>query len=307
MRTSIILVVAATLLGGGIARADLVQKYNGFDTVWEIGTSGLQSSYSADTINAAPVNGTTTGSFLPVFGPNRVSYPNGVGEVPSPGGSVGRNFDEGALGVMVVGNQLILQLASRLNPQSGYYYDGYHSWYGQGDLFVDVADSSGVQHFALLSSWGRDTLGNPISLNGGHFNTAQSFHLTGGTSGSSLEGHLVRLGENADVTVTGGTGAYNAGNAPNGLDLRTFAAGGSDLGTAGLTHSSVVDQDHTWYVQTWTVSLGDFSPDGSFNIGLHSTVSCGNDQIGGQFAVTPEPASLALVLAGLLFRIGRRR
>jgi hypothetical protein len=306
MRTSILLVAAIALLGGGIARADLVQKYTAFDTVWEIGVSGLQSSYAADTMNAAPVNGATTGSFLPVFGPSRVSYPNGVGEVPSPGGSVGSNFDEGALGVRVDGNQLTLQLASRLNPRTGYYYDGYQSWYGQGDLFVDVVDSTGVGHFALLSAWGRDAQGNPISLNGGHFNTAQSFHLTGGASDSSLEGHLVRLGANADVTVTGGTGAYNSGNAPSGLDLRTFAAAGSDLGTAGLTHSSVVDQDQTWYVQTWTVNIGDLSSDGSFGIGLHSIVSCGTDQIGGQFAVTPEPASLVLVLAGLLFKIGRR-
>ena len=306
MRTSILLVIAIALLGGEIAQADLVQKYNGFNTVWEIGVSGLQSSYAADTMNDAPVSGATTGSFLPIFGPNRVSYPNGVGEVPSPGGSVGRHFDEGALGVKVDGGQLILQLASRLNPQTAYYYEDHHAWYGQGDLFVDVADSSGIEHFALLNSWARNSQGDPISLNGGHFNTAQSFHLTGGSSGGSLEGHLIHLGENADVTVTGGTASYNPGNAPNGLDLRTYAAGGSELGSASLTHASVVHQDHTWYVQTWTVGLGDLSPDGSFNIGLHSIVSCGNDQIGGQFAVTPEPASIVLVLAGLLLKGARR-
>lgn len=305
MRTSIILAVATALLGSEIAQANLVQKFSGFNTVWEIGVSGMKSSYAPDTANDAPVNGPTTGAYLPIFGPNRVSYPNGVGEVPSPGGSVGRRFDEGALGVKVQGGQLILQLASRLNPQTGYYYDDYHSWYGQGDLFVDVAGSSGMEHFALLNSWGRDSDGDPISL-GGHFNTARSFHVSGGASGGSLEGHLVRLGENADVTATDGIGAYDPGNAPAGLDLRNYAAGGSDLGSAGLTHSSVVDDGHTWYVQTWTIGVGNLSPDRSFGIGLHSIVSCGNDQIGGRFCVVPEPASLVLVLAGLLLKGGRR-
>jgi hypothetical protein len=302
MRTSILLVVAVALFGASIVQADLVQKYDGFNTVWEIGVSGMRSSYSTDPVSDAPISGATTGSALPILGPNRVSYPNGVGEVPSPGGALGHHFDQGALGVLVNDGQLTLQLASRLNPQTGFYYDNQHTWYGQGDLFVDVADSSGISHFALLSAWARNSEGGPISINGGHFNAAQSFHVEGG----GLEGHLVQLGEDADVAVTGGPASYNPGNAPAGLDLRAFANGGSDLGDAGLTHATVVDQDQNWYVQTWTVNLGDLSSDGSFGVGLHAIASCGNDQIGGQFCVTPEPASIVLILAGLLIKGIRR-
>ncbi len=297
--------VAMVLVGVGVAQADLIQSFADFNYVAEVGVSGLQSSYYADTRGGHPVAGPTTGAELPVFGPDHVTYPHGVGQVPSPGGSVGQNFDQGVLGIQLAGDDLIFQLATALNPQTGYYYHGWHTWYGQGDLFVDLADSAGVRHYALLNSWGRNEHGSPISLNGGHFHAAQEFHLTGGAGGTSLEGHAVRLEGDDDVTLTGGTGAYYSGIAPAGLDVRTYAAGGTDLGSAGLVHSSVVDGGRTWYLQTWTVDRDLLSTDATFNIGLHAAASCGNDQIGG-LASVPEPATALLLVIGVLVRATRR-
>lgn len=304
MRTNLFTVVAICLAGTAIASADLVSEFAGFSSVWETGVSGLTSSYYADTIAGLPVTGPTTGSFAPAFGPSRVDYP-GVGEFPSPGGEVGTHFDQGVLGVKVGGGNLTIQLASGLDPVAGYYSSGWNTWYGQGDLFLAVSDSAGLSHFALLDTWARDEQGVPRELNGGHFAAAKTFHVSGGAGGSSLEGHLVRLGENADVTLTGGTGSYNAGNAPTGLDIRAFAQGGLDRGDAGLIQASLTDLGQTWYVQTWTIPLSSLSADGTFDVGLHATASCGNDQIGGGFSV-PEPASVLLALSGLLIFRGRR-
>ncbi len=298
MRTN--LLVAVLLAAAvSVARADLTQSFQNLNSVWEIGSSGLQSSYFGDTKLGQPVTGATTGNLLETLGPARVSYGSGVGPVPSPGGSLGQQFDQGVLGFRTDGHELVFQLATALNPLTGYYYNGYHSWYNQGDLFVDVADDAGLRHFALLNTWGRDSEGSPISLNGGHFSAAQTFHLSGGTGGSSLEGHLVQLSTNNQVTMTGGTGAYDGSNAPTGLDLRTYASGGVDLGSAGLLNATTTYSEHTWYVQTWTFDRTELSAASVFDIGLHAAASCGNDQIGAIYTV-PEPATLLLGIFGAL-------
>jgi len=290
-----------------LATGDLIEQFAGFDAIWEVGVSGLQSSYYVDTKANQSVSGPTTGYWLPELGPDRVTYPYGIGQVPSPGGAVGRVFDEAVLGLKIEGDNLILQLAGGLNPLTGYYDDGWKTWYGQGDLFLDVADNAGVRHYALLNAWGRLPDGTPITLNGGHFNAARSFHLTGGPERGSLEGHLIRLGSDSHVTIAGGTGAYTPSIAPQGLDLRVFAAGGLDLGPANLTHISLTDFGQTWYIQRWTVSLTDLATQGGFELTLHASPSCGNDQIGGRFEIVPEPSSILLAVGGAAVGLAFRR
>jgi hypothetical protein len=301
VRTNRLAIVVILLGGLGFARADLINRFTGFDYVWDVGTSGLMSSYDVDTRAGLSVSGPTTGSVLPTLGPSRVTFPNGIGQVPSPGGALGRNFDAGALGIKLDGNNLIVRLASGINPLTGYYYNGWQTWYGLGDMFVDVQDSGGVSHYALLESWARDANGNPIGLNRGRFNTAMTYHVNGGQGGSSLEGHLVKLRTNGDVALTGGTGAYTSSNAPAGLDLRAFAQGGDDRGSANLVHESLTDLGQNWYVETWTLGLSSLSSDSSFGLALRSGPSCGNDQIVGAFTVVPEPSALILALLGTVF------
>jgi len=300
MRTKLLLGMVL-LASVGAAFADLVDYYVGYDAVWELGVSGLKSSYYADTKVNKAVTGPSTGSTLASLGPDRVSYPGGVGTVPSPGGAVGPNFDQGVLGLLNEGSTLTFRLATALDPQTGYYYSGWHAWYSQGDLFLDVADDTGVRHFALLNYWPRDPNGNPLALNGGHFTSARTFHLSGATG---LEGHLVRLVSNSDVTITGGTGAYTPSNAPTGLDLRAYANGGTDLGYADLSLDVTTWAGRTWYVQTWTVARDLLSEAPEFQLGAHSAASCGNDQIGYTWAV-PEPAALAMSVLGLLLTTRR--
>ena len=292
-------------LATSVAMADLSSWFTGYQTSWEVGVSGLRSSYGQDTKAGNPLSGATVSSSLPQLGPQRVSYPGGVGEVPSPGGSLGENFDIGVIGVNLNDDTLTIRVATALDPQNGFYSSG--TWYGMGDMFLSVGDTAGVRHYALLNSWVRDGSGTPRALNGGHFADARNFHVAGGPGGTSLEGHLVKLTGDGDVTLTGGTAAYTASNAPEGLDMRAYAEGGIDLGDANLTHDTVTDGSRTWYIQTWTVGLASLSLDPSFQVALHIAASCGNDQ-SGLLVTVPSPDAGLLGLVGLAsLGFGRRR
>lgn len=292
--------------GSAVACADLVDVFADYDATWGIGVSGLQSSYDADTRAGLALSGDETGAALPTFGPDRVSYPRGVGQVPSPGGEVGMRFDQGVLGILVGADSLTVQLATRIDPLAGVYSNDWKTWYGQGDVFLDVLDSTGRSHYALLGGWARDAAGDPISINRGHFNDARDFHLSGGPGGSSLEGSLVRLTNDGDVSMSGGRGAYGSKHRVGGLDMRLYANDGEVMRDAGLEYGTVMHDGNQWHLETWSLGLDDLSSDREFELALHTAASCGNDQIGLSQAV-PEPGSLSLVVFGALVVFGRRR
>lgn len=306
MRSSILATVAVALITTTAAYADLTAVFSGFDATWGIGTSGHKSSYHDDTVAGNPVAGGLTGSALPVFSPDLVSYPAGIGEVPSPGGAIGLEYDQGAIGIAATPGGLSIRLASALDPRLGVFNDRRQVWYGQGDVFVAVNDSDGVRHYALLNEWAKDGDDLPIDINHGYFNAARDFHLAGGNGGESLIGDLVELKFNGDVALSGGSEAYGPGNAPDGLDLRMFAEDGDFVADGDLTITEVIDSNRTWYVQTWTVPLDAFSGDASYKLALHAGVSCGNDQAGGIFFI-PEPTSFVLLAIGLLVTARRAR
>ncbi len=308
-------VVVVLLLSCSAAWADLATEFSGFAYVNEVGVSGLKSSY---------YNPTKSGNTLPsgmfTLGSDRVSYPSGIGPVPSPGHydwGEARLFDEGVLGVQVEGGNLIIKAAGGLDPATGHYYSGWNAWYGQGDVFVTVDDSApGVKSFALLNLWPayQANTGKAYrSLNGGYYTGAQTFHTQAGSAGdATMEGNLVLLGSTGDVQRIEGKGAYTPtwSPAPEGLDYRVYAKGGTNMGDAGLTLTTTTDTGltstggiggaQTWYVETWTVPWSWLSSDSVFDIGLHLAPSCGNDQIGllGD-VVVPIPGAILLGLLGL--------
>ncbi|MBN1361366.1 MAG: hypothetical protein JW993_12280 [Sedimentisphaerales bacterium] len=281
-----------TLVSCPAVWADLAGEFLGYQTVWGVGASGLVSSNGA---TALPVSMFSLGG---ASGTERVTYPYSIGQVPSPGGSVGQNFDQGTLGVKVQGDDLMVKLASRLDPRKGYYYSGWSSLYGQGDVFLTVDDSeAGVKNFALLTMWAKNASGALLhlgQLGESYYNQAQQFH-------DGLEGYLVNLTSENNVVLTSGAGAYtpsySVGGLPQGLDYRVFAQGGTSVVNANVQVGSVTD-GQTWYLQTWTVPMNWLSNDGAFTLGLHTAVSCSNDQIG-MVAQVPVPAAALLGMLGL--------
>jgi len=264
------------------AGADLPANFTdmGFESVYEQNVSGLQSSYHAYTEGSSGVNNVPDVMFT--LSDQRVSYPS-VGQVPSPGGPAGRHFDEGALGLKIEGDNILIRVAGRLDPLTGRELN--RIWYGQGDMFVTVEDSEGVRQFALLNGWARKSDGAYRSLGRGYFDSAMEFHAAGGAGDTSLEGWLVRLLDSDDVAGVDGPRSYSADHGiPEGLDFRTYAQGGQPVAWANLEHTTTQEQDpggnwQTWYIQTWEFPVSLISDESLFDIGLHKIASCGNDQI----------------------------
>lgn len=295
MRSFRILSLVAIGATGQAVQADLSTAFSGFETVNEVGVSGLTSSYHADTVNNLSVSGPVTSASLANFGPLRVEYP-GIGAVASPGGAEGKFYDQGVLGWRVDGSDLVVQLATGMNPFTGRYNAQHNQYYAQGDMFLSVGDSGGVRQYALLSNWA-DSDG-PLDLGSGYA-SAMNFHLGSGIDSDTREGDLIRLLADNDVQRSTGSGTYNHGNAPDGLDIRVFARGGTDLGDMDLMHSTTNDAGQDWYIMTWTVPMSFLSADPTFNVAFHAGPTCSNDQIGGG-GLVPEPASLGvLALSGL--------
>lgn len=292
--------IAAVVMFGTPALADLASEFSSFNYVNEVGVSGLRSSYSTDVKSNKPVTGLVTSTALQSFGPDRVYYAN-VGTYPSPGGNEGKKYDIGALGWRLDGDRLVVKVASSIDPRAGLYSSSFNTWYSMGDVFLTVDDSApGVKHFALLNSWARDAGGTPRNLNNPAFADAKAFHVAGGAGATSLEGHLVRFTSDGSVAITGGAGSYGPSNAPAGLDLRAFVDGGADLGDADLTHTTTIDGGKTWYLQTWTLDLSLLSNDLAFDAAFHYTVTCGNDSTGGEGTlVIPAPGAALLGVLGI--------
>ena len=344
-RTGLIVIfgsmLAAVAAFPAIAVADLAGpiltgQFAGYDVVVsEVGISGLRSSYYDLTKPVPPGSLNLIPQVMPALGPNRIQYPHTIGTVPSPGSYdqvEARYFDEGVLGVKVAGGKLVVTFAGGLDPLKGHYYKGWDTNFGQGDVFISVEDSSGVRQFALLNAWPRNGSGSPIRLDGGMFDTAQAFHTTGGTGNTSLEGYLIRLGDNdtvPDVVRVDGAGSYNPSYPlpPVGLDYRCFAQDGSVVGNAGLRNldgtwaiQTVQDvgyyytndyktKKQNWYVETWSVPFEWLSTDSVFDIALHVVPSCGNDQIGLTTQVQvpgPGAAILGLIGVGMVGWLKRR-
>ena len=133
-----IVMVVVCVLCLSEANADLAEHFTGmgFESVFEQNVSGLRSSYHAYTQGSSGANNMPNEMFILLD--QRICYP-GVGEVPSPGGSTGRLFDEGAIGLKIEGGNVVVKVAGRLDPKKGIRLSGI--WYSQGDMFITVDDS----------------------------------------------------------------------------------------------------------------------------------------------------------------------
>jgi hypothetical protein len=300
-------IIAVAVLGfASMALADVSAS------VSEIGTSGQQSSYYAN----SPSNNDMTSNWfttMPTLSSQLVNYTDGsTGTVPSPGmnsPAEAAQFDQGTLALNISGGQVKVTLTTAMSPTAGYFDNGYwQRWYGQGDVFLSVDNAGAVKQYALLNNM-------PTVLDDGSFDAARNFRS--GTGATAATGDLVELGNTSQVAYIAGNGSYSAtgGYGPDavGLDGRIYAQGGTPVGDGTLSITSTPNsfgydgQSVTWYTETWTFAEGDL---GAFDeISLHSATTCGNDQIGldsglitsngPRGGTVPAPAAVLLGVLGL--------
>lgn len=243
----------------------------------EAGTTGRHSTYHGRTIDRLERGE------LPRLGDDRVRF--GHGPQPSPGGSTGRHFDEGALACRLdrAANTLTVAVAAGADPQRWYRAGSFaRSPHGQGDLFVDVLTRGGdVLHFALLNPMDE---GRDVGHKGLYRQATELRH-----TGRAKPGDLVRITREEHIAKSGGRRGFERhGNSPRGLDERVLAQGGTVVDGARLeryevvAHQPLINNDDTWYVSQWTLPLAALgtAEDPAKVLALHIATTCGNDQIG---------------------------
>jgi len=319
-------IVAVGVLCVAEVSADLGTVFSGYQWINENLTAGLKSDYYGETMGTNPPSqgwdGQPTGMFsldnTPIFASNQPS-----------GGDM---FDESAIGVKyeVIDDvvTLVVRAAGRINPATGYDPPTEYGTtvFGQGDVFLTVDDtamSGGVRQYGLLNFWPDTPIGGSEGV--AHFKKAKDFHVVTADDDENREGFVVEFDmtqppDPGQVTLTGGASAYaGTGIAPEGLDARVYANGGTFVADGNITNDlykadgtiTTVLAEGVWWVQTWEVPVNDITgfdidsvSEYDFMIGLHKTTTCGNDQIGFLVPIdeggpVPVPGALILGMLGL--------
>ena len=244
-----------------------------------------------------------------------VSYPYGIGNVPSPGGASGEKVDLEALYWRLNGDlaQPSLQVLLATSVDDHAYFRSWQRHYRLGDLFLDM-DGDGVYDFvSVTTDW-----------DGGGIQPWRAYDPATGTYRSldhdAAPGSLYQISHPAEAVVTpdsqvatiigpgGGYGDYpdiESVVRPWVVDQDPGKVGAA-IGLAGLAKQSysygpswgggyygdypnqpngtLFSEDNTWFYE-WTIPLYWIDPDGSLtaenvqHIGLHLALECGNDLI----------------------------
>ena len=197
-----------------------------------------------------------------------ITYPGGVGSLPSPGnlGEGGEKFDLEGLNYAYDNDFIYLSVTSSFNE--GAYSSAWNQTYGRGDLFFGFG---GNKYDYAITSDGRlvdVSTYNEISTKPGTYYNYASIRAAAGAwrvgTGSTLGN--VNILKSYDAT----------------LESNPMFGGGA--GT------------YVWEYRFSRALLSDF---GNGMITFHQTLECGNDLMEKQYESVPEPATMVLFGIGL--------
>ncbi|MBI1369791.1 MAG: hypothetical protein GC162_14190 [Planctomycetes bacterium] len=260
---------------------------------------GLTPFTQANQVNTSTLNGffTIQNDYSPV------NYPNGVGHVPSPGGSVGELFDLEQLHVRQNSGKLeILVVAgggsdgALTNTYSGHTYN-------LGDMFITL---NGVEYGIVTQS-----------LNAG-LTAGSIYQITNeGTQTLALQNVSGSyLNHSTQVTSDFGPGTNTVQGWVAPWAVKGNIASNLKLGSSALIETAMANyggkEDGTVFIQ-YTIDLASILGQVDLtSASAHIVWGCGNDIIetAGEFApqthVVPTPAALPAGLMGLAALILRR-
>ncbi len=197
-----------------------------------------------------------------------ISYPGGVGSLPSPGNLAegGEKFDLEGLNFAYDDSYVYLSVTASFNE--GAYSSGWNQTYGRGDLFFGFG---GAKYDYAITS----------------------------------DGRLVDVASWNTITNKPGT-YYNYLNIRNAVGAWRVGSG-TTLGAVEMlkTYDATLEtnpmfngQTGTW-VWEYRFSRDLLSDFGNGKLTFHQTLECGNDLMEKEYEAVPEPGTLMLLGAGL--------
>ncbi|MEP0827727.1 MAG: PEP-CTERM sorting domain-containing protein [bacterium] len=198
-----------------------------------------------------------------------ITYPGGVGNLPSPGllSEGGEKFDLEGLHFAISGNTVHIALVNSFGTSA--YSTSWRQSYNLGDIFFGINGSSTSYAIDVFTGqlYAVNTYSGIYNLRGSYYNNTAIRNAVGA------------------YDVTSGTVLGNVN--------REYTM------WQGLETNPMQGDGDTWVLEfSFDKSL--LNLDGAQTINFHNTLGCGNDVMNKSFAVVPEPTSMMLFGLGML-------